>query len=71
MSKLVSSENVHQKYISESLFEYLLGEIMVLSETDSVVQQNLDKLGYDVGYRYEKYYAIDLAINYSDFYSVY
>lgn len=47
-----------QNEISESAYEYLLGEIMSLkyparkgTDQNSYVMQKLDALGYDVGYR--------------------
>ncbi len=48
---------VIQKEVSESAYEYLLGEILSMNypakanDQNSHIVQRLDMLGYDVGYR--------------------
>ncbi len=46
-----------QKEVSESAYEYMLGEILSMSypvkasDQNAAIIQRLDQLGYDVGYR--------------------
>lgn len=46
-----------QREISESAFEYMLGEILAMNypvkanDQNAAIIQRLDQLGYDVGYR--------------------
>jgi len=52
----VDNAQVQNKEVSESAYEYLLGEILSLktpksADPNSQVIQRLDSLGYDVGYR--------------------
>jgi hypothetical protein len=48
---------VQQKEVSESAYEYLLGEILSLNyqtkanDNNAALVQRLDSLGYEVGYR--------------------
>lgn len=59
---------------SESAFEYLLGEILVMkpllhdsyntqTDIDFAVYQRLDEMGYNVGYRYTLGYSPNFVIN--------
>ncbi len=45
---------VHQREVSESSYEYLLGEMLSLTppnDQSGLSNQRLDQLGYEVGYR--------------------
>ena len=52
-----SFESQSQKDVSESAYEFLLGEILslkyssVANDQNAYIIQRLDALGYDVGYR--------------------
>ena len=57
-TKIMSSfESQSQKDVSESAYEFLLGEILslkysaVANDQNAYIIQRLDALGYDVGYR--------------------
>jgi hypothetical protein len=56
-SFLEQQNQVVQKEVSESAYEYLLGEILSLSyptkanDQNAAIIQRLDQLGYEVGYR--------------------
>jgi hypothetical protein len=54
-----------RKEVSESAYEYLLGEIIaresvttVSGDPDSQIEKRLEVLGYNVGYRYIFFHAL-------------
>jgi hypothetical protein len=60
MSQLVAESSGGKKEVSESSLEYLIGEILNFEHpaedenTELAVSQRLEKIGYDVGYRFEE-----------------
>ena len=58
MTSFIVNDNAVRREVSESVFEYLLGEIIARetvpsnsAETSTAVEQRLELLGYNVGYR--------------------
>jgi hypothetical protein len=57
----MSEFSTQQKEVSESAYEYMLGEILALNyqvksnDQDASRIERLDRIGYDVGYRLINY----------------